>query len=395
MSQSQLPYTTLCTVGTSLVYPNLVGLPSADQYSAWLKRQPPADQPHLTAELVDDLKIAFEAKDWMGIAEKLADLPANVRLCGAELNSIHDLEEHGFVQRGRVVLLHSDTDDGRAIAEVLAAILAMKDYEARAVQVDELRDDDPRAFRTHGLRNLARQLGKGIRDFGRDSVAINATGGYKAQIAVAVLIGQALGVPVYYKHERFSEIIAFPPMPVALDLDLWLKHADLFHVLNRRNIDPVRAADYDIDERLEPLLERVEEGSDKWLDLSATGQIFHETFRDRFSRDKDRLLPAPATAKQKSKPQWENAGHMRSHPEILALMQAMTDGVPYVVACSTHYYNPDLPESSRVRQSAKGSECVFSNGSWTVKWRVDTTASTPGQTAAAVADLNDWLESRI
>ena len=38
-----------------------------------------------------------------------------------------------------------------------------------------------------------------------------------------MLIGQALGVPVYYKHELFDEIIAFPPMPVAFDFEAWMQ----------------------------------------------------------------------------------------------------------------------------------------------------------------------------
>jgi len=37
-------------------------------------------------------------------------------------------------------------------------------------------------------------------------VAINATGGYKAQIATTALIGIALDIAVYYKHERFNEM---------------------------------------------------------------------------------------------------------------------------------------------------------------------------------------------
>ena len=81
--------------------------------------------------------------------------------------------------------------------------------EAR--EIDDLQDADPKRFRTKGLRNLAKVVCGVIRDYGAANCAINATGGYKAQIAIAVLMGQALGVPVYYKHERFDEIIAFPP----------------------------------------------------------------------------------------------------------------------------------------------------------------------------------------
>src|SRR5207237_5612422 len=99
--------------------------------------------------------------------------------------------------------------------------------------VPGLQDANAREFRTRGLRNLARLLASTLREYGPEYCAINATGGYKAQIAIAVLLGQALQVPVYYLFERFPEIISFPPMPVSLDLDLWTEHADLFTALAR------------------------------------------------------------------------------------------------------------------------------------------------------------------
>ena len=38
------------------------------------------------------------------------------------------------------------------------------------------------------------------------------------------------------------------------------------------------------------------------LCLSATGQIFHETFRERFRTDRDRVLPPPAERARKFPP---------------------------------------------------------------------------------------------
>ena len=91
----------------------------------------------------------------------------------------------------------------------------------------------PRRFRTKGLRQLARELCKILRERTPAACAINATGGYKAQIAIAVLLGQAIGVPVFYKHELFPEIIAFPPMPVALDFELWMRASGMLFDLVR------------------------------------------------------------------------------------------------------------------------------------------------------------------
>src|SRR5262249_58954322 len=127
-----------------------------------------------------------------------------------------------------------------------------------AVEVADLQDADPKRFRTDGLRNLARAVCKVVRDHSASACAINATGGYKAQIAIAVLLGQALGVPVYYKHERFSEIIAFPPLPVALDFEVWMRASGMLYELER-NPQPTPAALYpdDWDEKYNTRAERV------------------------------------------------------------------------------------------------------------------------------------------
>src|SRR5437773_1205753 len=83
--------------------------------------------------------------------------------------------------------------------------------------------------RTRALRTPARRICAVVRERSAAACALNATGGYKAQIAVAVLLGQALGVPVYYKHELFSEIIAFPPLPVALDFEVWMRASGMLY----------------------------------------------------------------------------------------------------------------------------------------------------------------------
>jgi len=75
-------------------------------------------------------------------------------------------------------------------------------------------------------------------------------------------------------------------------------------------------------------------------------------------------------------------------------LAAVTRDVPAVVGCSTTYYNPDLQQQRRFRETRGQIEGVYSNGSWTVKFRVDSTAETPSQQAAVVAALNEWLTAR-
>src|SRR5437764_255973 len=83
--------------------------------------------------------------------------------------------------------------------------------------------------------------------------------------AVAVLLGQALGIPVYYKHELFSEIIAFPPMPVALDFEVWMRASGLLTALERDGLAPRSEFEEDWDERYESLVTAEDIDGVAWL----------------------------------------------------------------------------------------------------------------------------------
>ena len=197
------PHTLLCTIGTSLLYPNLSNLIKEKQ----------------TDPVRAALAQAYSDKNWSEVAAQLRKIGPTERLCGAEINSVTDILAQQVVAKGYLHLFHSETDDGKAIAQILQAYFTQDRWRVTIHCVEGLRDDDPDLFRTQGLRNLAKLFGERVRESRQNFIpcAINATGGYKAQIAIAVLMGQALDIPVYYKHERFDAIIPFPPMPVALD----------------------------------------------------------------------------------------------------------------------------------------------------------------------------------
>jgi putative CRISPR-associated protein (TIGR02619 family) len=340
---------------------------------------------------------AFDAKDWPGVADVLAEFPGDARLCGAEVNSIASLIRHGYVPADAGFFFHSDTDEGRDIAGVLVRLFRRRGHSpVEAVPVPDLQDKDPKRFRTKGLRNLARLLCGEVRDRSAGACAINATGGYKAQIAVAVLLGQALGIPVYYMHERFSEIIAFPPLPVSLDYEVWLRFSGWLNALERDFVlrSAVEADGWD--ERYESLvdMDRDEAGREV-LSLSAAGQIFHDTFRERFRTDRDRVLPPAAERGRKLPPVLHDHAVINLlRDELSRYLRDVTDAAPQVVRCVTNYCNPDLPETTRFRERGGEVEGVYSDGTRTVKFKVETTANTPGQRAAVVAALNDWLAAQ-
>ncbi|WP_025324149.1 putative CRISPR-associated protein [Deferrisoma camini] len=360
-------HTILCTVGTSLVghITPAAGRPSA----------------------LPDVAEAWSEGDFEAVARRVAALGPDDRRTGAELQSLYDLVARGHARPdARIELFHSATPDGRAAARVVAEVLRRRGHPVELHEVEHLQDADPKRFRSKGLRVLVKLLCRAVRAWGTAGTGIDATGGYKAQIAVAVVIGQALGVPVFYRHERFPEVISFPPLPVSLDYGLWMRWSGVLAALDRGEwVRWLDVAD-DWEPVMETMVERVALEESEFLDLSAMGQVFHEAFRHRFRSEADRLLPPPAT--QKSQPRLTDHAWGGARTRIGALLARVVDDTPYVTSCRTHYWNPDLPSACLFRLRGEGIEGVWSDGTWTVKFWVDTTAVTPGQREACVADLN-------
>lgn len=253
--------TLLCTVGTSL--------------KGNLQRY----------ESLTGLTKPYEEGNYAQIAKRLLDLSPGDRACGAEINSVEEIRTKRQLELQNIILLVSDTKDGRTIGSILKLYfekwgnLNLNTVEASVI--DELQDERPKDFRTHGLRNLVRRIGEHVQRFGGSRhVVIDATGGYKAQIAVAVLMGQALDVPVFYKHELFSEIIDFPPLPITFDYDVLAHNASLLTDFERG--EALSQSEIgEVDERLRALLAEVTIDGETLYELSPIGQIYLTGFRYR------------------------------------------------------------------------------------------------------------------
>jgi len=386
----------LSTVGTSLFFPNLAGLKRTldDDVAKPVDRRSFTDDQRAVAE---ELIPAYATEDWSSVAQLLGLLPSDHRACGAEINSITSLRKHAYIpSNAGLYFFHSDTDDGRAIADVLVRYYrACGHAPVEAVPIPDLQDKDPKRFRTHGLRNLAKLICSKINAHGADACAFNATGGYKAQVAVAVLLGQALGIPVYYMHERFSEIIAFPPLPVSLDFEVWMRASGLLQVLERETSPVARTVfdDDEWDERYESLVETVLIDGVQFVELSAAGQIFHETFRERFRSQRDRVLP-PAAIKKLDPVLHDHGVTNLLKVELTRYLTTVTNALPGVTRCVTNYCNPQLNDPTRFRVKGEEVQGIYTDGTRTVKFLVETTATTSGQRSAVVAALNEWLRAQ-
>lgn len=266
----------ICTVGTSLL--------------TNIDRPYRPEESGISAELHDKLQKARRNDDTAALLKLLLEIEPTSRICGAEINSIEDALAKKSLSLSHLYLFVSDTADGRKVGALLADYYkGRRDLDLKTgefIPVEKLQDENPKEFKVYGLRNLVREMGKVIQRYGPERIVINATGGYKAQIAIAVVIGQTLGIPVLYRHERFSEIIDFPPMPIAFDYSLLGENSALLTDFERGQAFSLEEIG-ELDERLRVLLQEVDCDGQPLFELGAIGLIFLLGYRQRFLKPQD------------------------------------------------------------------------------------------------------------
>ena len=143
----------------------------------------------------------------------------------AETNALGHLLREG----DKLVFLHSQTEDGELCAAMLALFYGARKHDVELIEIEHLTYTESR-LKMRGLRALVGNLSDLVdREQKRGhEVLINATGGFKAEIAYATLVGLLLEVPVYYIHELFKEIVDLPSAPIGWDLSFIEQNASFF-----------------------------------------------------------------------------------------------------------------------------------------------------------------------
>ncbi len=341
-----------------------------------------------------ELGHTFDDQHRMALIAALHNLPEEDRRLGAELTSIRSLIKQGIVSPGnRLVFLVSDTQEGAFVGDVLSAVGQQWGFHTESHVIKKLQGDDPKAF-AQGLRNLVKKIAELYRNRrDTEAMAINATGGYKAQISFAGLIGQVFGLPVYYQFESFPAAIELPALPVSFAFDDWLAYRHVLEALDEGEASELLKAD---DSRVKSLPERLRvlvEISQGLATLSALGSLYHEGFRGRFRAQAQALLPkASGLAPAEKKVAYEdgNAGRHRGLAEWLERIRA----VPYVTRIQTFYYNPRLPGRSTVEPDlARGDRVIatYATHEATTKAYVFLSESDHKKAQAAAADLAEKI----
>lgn len=255
-----MPRTFVCSVGTSAA--KGVGLPG--KLAEWVRGHPtPAAAARILFDKVKDIK------------------PEGENLHKELSAEIHSLTRMGVGDRDRVVLLCSETPDGDACGHAVRLYLEAHHpgivCEVRTVA--GLQVFDAMRFRTEGVVNFVRRCLEEVRNYGSEYVVLNPTGGFKALVPYAVLVGMLKRVTCQYIFEQSTSVLTLPPLPVAIDRGPFERYRPLFASIDRDSSIPKARWDVEVrhDDRatLEPLVEVLGEE----VTISGVGELFLDELR--------------------------------------------------------------------------------------------------------------------
>jgi putative CRISPR-associated protein (TIGR02619 family) len=149
---------------------------------------------------------------------------ADKKIVSAETNTLLSMP---LEEGDRLVWLHSETPEGEWCARRLHEHYMARGHHSELKPIAKLAYAHA-DFAEAGLKSFADVVLGVIKVCGAENAKLCATGGFKAEIAFANLIGFLLGVPVYYIHERFREIVELPRVPLSVDVQVVERHRDFF-----------------------------------------------------------------------------------------------------------------------------------------------------------------------
>ena len=132
-----------------------------------------------------------------------------------------------------IVLLYTKTEDGTRCAWEIKRYLESQKWSQIRLRMLPIEKNETQ-FERHGLRELVNilvdEINKGQRE--NREVIINATGGFKAEIAYTTMVGMIFEVPIKYIYQHFDKPITFPALPVSWNIDLLLEYDSFFQWLD-------------------------------------------------------------------------------------------------------------------------------------------------------------------
>lgn len=339
---------------------------------------------------------------------RLMSVDIDDRLCGAEINSLASLIKNYSQQKTKFdppckfTFLVSDTDAGNWTGELLKSYFE-DNHKWREVEsvnyeiIEGLTDKNPTEFKTKGLRNLVQLASKHLKDAVKkyDHRIINATGGYKAQISFAGLIGQVLGIPVVYMFENFTSYIEMPPIPVDFTYDLWLEHYTFFNRMGQEDtLSWDEVSKWGIDSRIRDLLEMVEVDGEKYVSLSPILTLMHEGFLLRWPRELERPPSSAVPQKERLQLKVEEMSHAPRRSEDIARKVIEFDWINKIK--NIRYVNTTRSSVKSRSDGGKPDEInfVWADSDKGIEFIAFTTCENDSQRLYCINELNELLDKR-
>jgi putative CRISPR-associated protein (TIGR02619 family) len=192
--------TFICTVGTSICTGTGLDLGhfakrKLDEWDALLEDIAVAEQ------------FAIEAMNRMSEKE--------IPRVSAEINSLLKM---GLSGADRVVLLATETIDGKLCAELVQRMLKTRKLcsSVELKVIEGLQAQDGKRFRQEGLKNLMAYIAR----FENSDVVFNPTGGFKSVVPYITLAGMLFNKPVKYIHEYSDDLMTLVNIPITVDDEL-------------------------------------------------------------------------------------------------------------------------------------------------------------------------------